>query len=263
MIRKKQAIQLVRKNGFAIYNECRRFKNNSEVMMAVVQSRDWYAYKHAGWFIKRNRRFSLQAVGIHGKLLEYISGKLQNDRGIVEEAVRQNGGALVFASKRLRDDKEIALLALEKDSYFMDCISKRLKDDDDIMLKAFKHGHGLQHASGRIKDMECMVLDAVRVRGCELEYASQRQKRNRAVAIEALIQDKDAIHHVDPILKEDGDLGTDVYDEMRRREAMQRMQKSFEEGEICFDDIAAYWEVLSEFSPEEPSRPDTSEILVG
>ena len=62
---------------------------------------------------KDDKEFVLKAVQEKGKLLEFVSERLQNDKEVVIEALKQDGEAAEFISDELKDDKEIMMLEIK------------------------------------------------------------------------------------------------------------------------------------------------------
>ena len=89
---KKEAIQLVKQDAFALENLDDIFKNDREIVMA--------------------------AVSINGNTLKYASEALKNDRELVLEAVKKDASALEHASYELKTDKDfiISIMAFNNDA---------------------------------------------------------------------------------------------------------------------------------------------------
>ena len=76
------------------------------------------------------------------------------------------------------------------------------------MLDAVKiDGQELYYASEQLRDDYDVVLEAVRNKGLIFKYASKRLRANKEIALEAVKSDKRAISYIsDEKLKEDEDI---------------------------------------------------------
>jgi len=70
--------------------------------------------KSYAFSLKSNRGKYYPKIGIS---LEYASGKIKADKGIVLKAVKQNGNMLQYASKELIADRKIVNEAIKQNEY--------------------------------------------------------------------------------------------------------------------------------------------------
>ena len=100
---------------------------------------------------------------IDGRVLEFISYELKNDRDIVLIAVKQHGAALVYASSDLQNDKEIVLEAVKTCGFALKYASINLQNDKEVVLKAIKENNFgmiiLRYASINLQNDEEILLE--------------------------------------------------------------------------------------------------------
>eukprot|EP00929_Paragymnodinium_shiwhaense_P045697 TRINITY_DN23316_c0_g1_i1.p1 TRINITY_DN23316_c0_g1~~TRINITY_DN23316_c0_g1_i1.p1 ORF type:complete len:173 (-),score=36.42 TRINITY_DN23316_c0_g1_i1:103-621(-) len=77
-------------------------------------------------------------VAILGRALQYAAIEMQEDKGVVMEAVKRHGWALKFAGKELQADREVVLEAVKTHSMALEYASPELREDPEIMLEALK-----------------------------------------------------------------------------------------------------------------------------
>jgi hypothetical protein len=101
--------------------------------------------KSYAFSLKSNRGKYYPKIGIS---LEYASGKIKADKGIVLKAVKQNGNVLKYASKELKADREVVLVAVKQNGLALQYASKELIADRKIVNEAIKQNeYALQYAS--------------------------------------------------------------------------------------------------------------------
>lgn len=88
--------------------------------------------------LRAKRNFSLVAVRIDGRFLEFADMSLKNDQEIVFEAVGNNGLVLEFAHQNLKKNREIVLAALENTGAAIQFADESLKKVKNIALIALK-----------------------------------------------------------------------------------------------------------------------------
>ena len=168
-IDKKEALKIVKKDGYELENLPVHFKKDKEVVLESIKETGGYtleyaddslkkdsevilkaldylseALKYADNSLKKDKKFTLEAVKKHWSVLEFVDEIFKKDKEIVLEAVKQVGFALEFAHKSLRKDKEIVLVALKSnvahyakhslvDDVYPDGADHNLRKDPDIL----------------------------------------------------------------------------------------------------------------------------------
>ncbi len=107
----------------------------------------------------------MHRVRITGLDLEFASHALQNDRGIVLEAIQQDSSAFQYASDALRKDEEFILQAMNTMAKcsFLEFMDPSLKDDLEFMLKVVQcRGSAIRWASPWLTKHWSLVLEALK-----------------------------------------------------------------------------------------------------
>lgn len=160
------ALQNVRKNPYAILHTPLEFRDDEEIVTAVV-SKD-------------------------ASLLRFASDRLRDKPEVVLAAMGDGVSSLHLASERLQNDKEFVLGALrsrrfEKDANkFLRILSDSLLDDKEIVLEILRQtGDGvsvLMSVSRRMQDDKDVVLEAILANGMAIRYASRRLANDKDIA---------------------------------------------------------------------------------
>ena len=140
----------------------------------------------------------------HGRLLEYLSTTMKDNRRVVLAAVRSYRPALQHASARLRADKTVVLEAVRRSGLALQHASEELREDVVVVLEAVsKHQDALKYASKQLRKNKLVVLTAVSVYGAALEHASKALKADKEVVLAAVSNDGLALQHASAELKAD------------------------------------------------------------
>ena len=115
---KKEALEIVQKNGLELDNLPAHFKKNKEIVLEAVKE-DGYALDDADDSLKKDREIVLEAVKQNGYALLLADDSFQKDKEVVLEALKKSG------TLKDRDGKTI-LISLED-------IDESLRNDPDIL----------------------------------------------------------------------------------------------------------------------------------
>jgi len=128
----------------------------------------------------------MEAVAIHGMLLEYASGSALSEE-VVKAAVRRRGRALRFAPVGMQGEASIVKLAVAQNGLALAHASEAMRDRRGIVMEAVaEDGTALKHASPRMKRDRIVVMAAVRADGGALEYASPAMQMDPGVVMAAV-----------------------------------------------------------------------------
>ncbi len=115
--------------------------------------------------------------------LRYAAPTLQDDRAVVQEAVQRNGLNLKFASPQLRGDPAIVRTAVNNDAMALAYADASLRDDRETVRTAIRTGAEQKKGGAGI-----------------LQFASGRLRKDRGLALEAILHDGRNIQYVDSSL---------------------------------------------------------------
>jgi hypothetical protein len=142
---KKEALRLVKKDGFELENLPAHFKKDKEIVLVAV--------KHSQY----------------GHPLEYADEKLRKDKKFISELVRLNPSVIVYIHDSLTKDKKFLLDLLKIDSFFLLFhveIDKRfnyLLKDKEFMLKIIKHNiDALGYADNTLRKDKNFLLEVLK-----------------------------------------------------------------------------------------------------
>jgi hypothetical protein len=137
------------------------------------------------------------------------------DRNIVLDAVKKDGMAIKDIHYSLRNDSEIAYEAVKQNSDALEYVSDELKNDPKFKYKLewmhkTTHMSDLRLSWGSIKlddfKQRDYVLEAVKKRGFDLEYASEELRNVREIVIEAIKEEASALKYASDELRNDREI---------------------------------------------------------
>ncbi len=148
-----------------------------------------------------------------GKLLEYASDRLKNNKPTVLAAVTNKGSALQYASNELKNDKDVVLAAIEQDCYALRYASDELENDKTVILRAVSiDGCILRDVADHFKNDPIVVSAAVSNDGEALQYASEELKENKKIVMTAIENNQLAYKSVGKKLKFDEEIILNLID---------------------------------------------------
>jgi hypothetical protein len=134
--------------------------------------------------MRADRGIVAAAIKTYGRAISYASCEIRSDRELALVAVKQNGDAYAFLDKSLRFDYEIASVAVATWSRVLVCCQCI---DKAIVLAAVRlDGCSLEFAPESFKDDGEVVLAAVRQNGRALQFAAQSKRENLFVVLHAI-----------------------------------------------------------------------------
>jgi len=211
------------------------FKDDIDVMMAVIQRYGGDTIACASARLRRNKNLALKTASIYGKSIMYVSLELQDDDEVVRMALRECFDSVSYISPRLMRDKKMLLEVIksshvakpsrtrdvEKSSsynrygVYIDhrCVAIRalpdcIKLDDEIILALVIHlDYPLELASQSIRSNKTVMLDVLAKRGNNLKYVSDELKNDKAVVSAAVNNSGFAIRFASLKMRADRTLG--------------------------------------------------------
>lgn len=198
--------------GFATrLDECGSFfKRDKGVVLAHIAAQDpSCTYKNLEAIdekLKRDPDVMASVLQKNGKELELADAATKKDKKYVKMAVLSSSRALEFADEALRKDPEfiLDLLSAAKKSdlrYLINFIDGDLRNDARFMLKAIKEtGEGIslmEYTNDFLRDNENFILEAVKVDGRALRFASERLKKDRDFVAKATALSSSALFFSD------------------------------------------------------------------
>ncbi|MCP8352225.1 ankyrin repeat domain-containing protein [Candidatus Synchoanobacter obligatus] len=119
----------------------------------------------------------VMSVLIHDRsalgFLEFVSNKLQGDKGIVIAALAYSSYSLKFASNALRADKDVVLAAINNDGSALEFASDSLRADKDVVMAAINNdGSALEFASDLLRADEDVTMAAANNDGSAHGFSS-------------------------------------------------------------------------------------------
>ena len=131
-IDKKEALRIVKKDGYKIDTLPTHFKKDIEITLAAVKTNGMIL----NWIdasFKKDKEIVLHVVKKCGDFLEEIDDSLKKDKEIVLAAVKEDGYALRYADKSLKKDKEVVIAAIKENDMALQFSHKSLWKDPDIL----------------------------------------------------------------------------------------------------------------------------------
>ena len=189
-------------------------RNNEIVSQAIKQNPAALVYAHPDLWTTDLVHFVCANTEHAGVVLGLSDASCKNNKKIVMAAVENDVIAVQHASSRLRSDKQVilkALACLAKPESLTNSSRKQqqqrysilrfagpaLRDDDEVVMNAVKlDGLHLHYASCRLKDSMSVVLAAVQKNGINLMCVSLRLRNCMDVVATAVKQNPEASNFV-------------------------------------------------------------------
>lgn len=159
-------------------------RGDKQILLQAIQDSWGAALQFASEELQDDRGVVIDAVRWSGVTLEYASEALRNDTEVVAEAVAQSWKALRFASEELRGDQDIALVALAQSTDALELVSNALRADRDFVLRAVsRDGHALRHAATQLREDREIVMEASKNNWLSLKHVSPEVREEIGNAI--------------------------------------------------------------------------------
>lgn len=221
---KKEALDLVKKNGQALQTLNNELRNDREIVLAAI-NQYCYALRFASNQLKSDKDVVLSAINHNTLSLQYASEKLLNDKQFISSVIKKDGMALQYASKNLQDDKGLVLLALKNNGMFLQHVNKMLREDVEVISAALEQNNLAMEFVSYDKRIEIgvrkkyfgsytghnnktIVLDAVKKDGSLLQYASKTLQNDRQIILTAVKQNGLALKFASDTLRSNHEIVT-------------------------------------------------------
>ena len=228
---KKEALEIVKEDGFALETLSEEFKKDRDVVLEAIKTSGMGGLQNADKKFYKDRDLILIAVTKDGICLNRADENLKKDKEIVLAACKNNGDALGDAHDTLKKDKEIVLVAVKNSGWALQHADENLKKDRDIVIEAVKRdGTAIEYLDESFKNDREIVLKAVSTLGLQsaLQCVAENFKKDKEIVRAALDGSIDAFDYADKTLYEDKDFikslminekGVNVLDSLSRSKA--------------------------------------------
>ena len=184
---KKEALEIVKEDGFALETLSEEFKKDRDVVLEAIKTSGMGGLQHADKSFYKDRDLILIAVTKDGICLNRADENLKKDKEIVLAACKNNGDALGDAHDTLKKDKEIVLVAVKNSGWALQHADENLKKDRDIVIEAVKQtGTAIEYAHPDLKKDRDIVIEAVKRDGTAIEYLDESFKNDREIVLKAV-----------------------------------------------------------------------------
>ena len=228
---KKEALEIVKEDGFALETLSEEFKKDRDVVLEAIKTSGMGGLQNADKKFYKDRDLILIAVTKDGICLNRADENLKKDKEIVLAACKNNGDALGDAHDTLKKDKEIVLVAVKNSGWALQHADENLKKDRDIVIEAVKRdGTAIEYLDESFKNDREIVLKAVSTLALRsvLADVAENFKKDKEIVKAALDGSIDAFDYADKTLYEDKDFikslminekGGNVLDSLSRSKA--------------------------------------------
>jgi len=184
---KKEALEIVKEDGFALETLSEEFKKDRDVVLEAIKTSGMGGLQNADKKFYKDRDLILIAVTKDGICLNRADENLKKDKEIVLAACKNNGDALGDAHDTLKKDKEIVLVAVKNSGWALQHADENLKKDRDIVIEAVKqNGTAIEYAHPDLKKDRDIVIEAVKRDGTAIEYLDESFKNDREIVLKAV-----------------------------------------------------------------------------
>jgi hypothetical protein len=206
---KKEALEIVKDDGFALETLSEEFKKDRDVVLEAIKTSGMGGLQYADKSFYKDRDLILIAVKKNGRCLNRADENLKKDREIVFAALENDGDALGDAHDTLKKDKEIVLVAVKNSGWALQHADENLKKDRDIVIEAVKQtGTAIEYAHPDLKKDKEIALMAIKVDGAALEYLDESFKNDRDFVLKAVSTNdmQSALQHAAENFKKDKEI---------------------------------------------------------
>ena len=183
---KKEALRLVKKDGFELNKLAAHFKKDKDIVLSAVKQRG-NTISYADKSLRKDKKIALAAVKQNGTAIDYVDESLKKDEKFIEaidwDAVNN---AFAEAAGMSSLTKKEALEFVKEDGLTLKYLH-HLKKNKKIVLEAVKqNGKALQFADKIFKKDKKIVLEAVKQAGSALQFADKIFKKDKKIVLVAL-----------------------------------------------------------------------------
>ena len=206
---KKEALEIVKDDGFALETLSEEFKKDRDVVLEAIKTSGMGGLQHADKSFYTDRDLILTAVMKDGRCLNRADENLKKDKEIVLAACKNAGDALADAHDTLKKDKEIVLVAVKNSGWALQHADENLKKDRDIVIEAVKqNGTAIEYAHSDFKKDKEIALMAIKDDGIALEYLDESFKNDREIVLKAVSTEgfQSALQHAAENFKKDKEI---------------------------------------------------------
>lgn len=172
------------------------------LVLAAVKASQGRALEYASQQLRGDKQVVLEAVSRNGLSLRHATPAIRFDRGVVLAAIRECPMALEHAHDSLRHEHDIILTAVRLSVRAVECIADEMKRNTDFacdVVSAFPAA--LLYLPIQITGSRSIIRKALRRNGDVLRFAIGWH-RDPEMALTAIQQAPQAVHHVDPELRQ-------------------------------------------------------------
>ena len=218
---KDYIISLVKENSVFLEYANNIMKDDEDVVMAALKSKNRYnnTFDFASPRLKNDKNFILMIIDTWAPSCEFMDDTLKNDKefvlkiiktkypdiirftpnllkdqDIVAEALKRNGALIQFVNPIFKDNEEIVKLAINTFAPAFFESSPRLQENKELFKFSLSNyninwKNSLLNANQELyKDNEILKL-AIKYNGMVYQYASEIDKKNPIIALEAIKND--------------------------------------------------------------------------
>lgn len=175
-----------------------KYRSDKELILLALKSLN-FSPPELDKALFEDRDFLLRAIEADPNVFKQLDDNFKDDKQIVLEVVKRDGKLFQYASDRLRNDRDVVYAACcNFKHYYMDhplqYASDRLKDDKNLIIsilnsvgkKKFDVGRLLEYVSDRLRDDREVIITACcncdyLLSNCPLQYASDRLKDDKSL----------------------------------------------------------------------------------
>lgn len=235
-----------------------KYKDDDEFIIALVKRGYYAAMQHASYRLLDNKEEMFKLAKDNHYILKYAGSKVRSDKeGMFEIAVK-HPDVLEYASASVRDDEVGMLNVAKKDKReVMLRASERLRDSEEFVLKVLSLPGSdfevLRFVSGRLRDNEQIVFEAVKNYIDNLQFASERLLSDRNFILKLIrIFGESVLKYANEKLK--------TYDEVFKSLSSEMLKEHHEEAKKSKQDARAVELDVAISSIEENIKIKTEQI---
>ena len=148
-----------------------KFKNDEEIVLAMVQGRV-EAFDLIPKQFRKNKKISLVAVKGFGMNLRYVSKELKKDKEIVLNAVKSDSYAFKYADEELKQNRNFIISIVKQKPSFFQYLSKKFRNDKVVAMLAIRANRKMIKYIGEklLKDNDIKMLSLKKDKVKQYQY---------------------------------------------------------------------------------------------
>jgi hypothetical protein len=177
-----------------------QFRENKDIILNAIKNTQtpYISYNIIPYIDKllfANYEFMLLFIDANVNSFLYASDDLKNNHTIVTAACKKNGYMLEIASEKMKNTLSIVKNSVNFDTHVLKFASYDIRNNKQFVMENMTNEECkwklqrptmFEHVSTKLQDDYDVVMHAVKINGCALQFASEKMKNTMAIILAAI-----------------------------------------------------------------------------